>query len=53
MKLKMMAVKYGSKITEVSAYLTSKNCHNCLQTNDNLEKSKLLFGSILLSILFH
>lgn len=41
MKLKMMAVKYGSKITEVSAYLTSKNCHNCLQTNDNLGKSKL------------
>jgi len=41
MKLKMMAVKYGSKIKEVSPYLTSKNCHNCLQTNDNLGKSKL------------
>jgi putative transposase len=41
MKLKMMAVKYGSKIIEVSPYLTSKNCHNCLQTNDNLGKSKL------------
>ena len=41
MKLKMMAIKYGSKIKEVSPYLTSKNCHNCLQTNDNLGKSKI------------
>ncbi len=41
MKMKQMAVKYGSKITEVSAYLTSKNCHNCLHTNDNLKSSKL------------
>ncbi len=41
MKLKQMAVKYGSKITEVPAYLTSKNCHNCLHTNDNLESFKL------------
>ena len=41
MKLKTMAVKYGSKIIEVSPYLTSKNCHNCLQTNDNLGNSKL------------
>jgi len=41
MKLKQMAVKYGSKITEVSAYLTSKNCHNCSHTNDNLKSSKL------------
>ena len=41
MKLKQMAVKYGSKITEVSAYLTSKNCHNCKTTNDKLKSSKL------------
>lgn len=41
MKMKQMAVKYGSKITEVSAYLTSKNCHNCSYTNDNLKNSKL------------
>ena len=36
-----MVVKYGNKIIEVSAYLTSKNSHNCLHTNDNLGSSKL------------
>ena len=36
-----MVVQYESKIIQVSPYLTSKNCHNCLQTNDNLGKSKL------------
>jgi IS605 OrfB family transposase len=41
MKMKQMAVKYGSIITEVSAYLTSKNCNNCQHTNDNLKCSKL------------
>ena len=41
MKMKQMSVKYATTITEVSAYLTSKNCHNCLHTNDKLGSSKL------------
>lgn len=41
MKLKQMAVKYGSEIKEVSAYLTSKNCHNCQYTNDKLGADKI------------
>lgn len=41
MKLKQMAVKYKTKIVEVNEYLTSKNCHNCNKTNDNLGKSKI------------
>ena len=41
MKMKQMAVKYDSKILEISPYLTSKNCHNCQHTNDNLGSSKI------------
>ena len=41
MKLKQMAIKYGSEIKEVSAYLTSKNCHNCQHTNDKLGANKI------------
>lgn len=45
MKLKQISVKYGCKIVEVSAYLTTKNCHNCQQTNDSLKASKLFICS--------
>lgn len=38
--LKSRAFKFGCKITEVSEYLTSKTCHNCLTINDNLGRSK-------------
>ena len=41
MKLRKMADKYGCKIVEVSAYLTSKNCHNCKITDDKLKSSKI------------
>jgi putative transposase len=41
MKLKQMAVKYGTKIIEVNEYLTSKNCHNCNKINDNLGANKV------------
>lgn len=41
MKLKQMSVKYGTTIIETSAYLTSKNCHNCKTTNDKLNSNKL------------
>jgi transposase len=45
MKLKQMAVKFDTKINEVSAYLTSKNCHNCLHTNVDLGNLKIFVCS--------
>jgi len=40
-KLKSRAFKFGCKITEVTEYLTSKTCSNCLENNDNLGSSKI------------
>lgn len=41
MKLKMMAIKYGTEIIETDEYLTSKTCSNCKKINDNLKGNKV------------
>jgi putative transposase len=41
MKLKMMAIKFGTNIIETDEYLTSKCCSNCKKINDALGSSKI------------